>query len=422
MAETTGRWKKIVARVVLVMLAVVLVGAMLAYKAYEPLIANRWGWKMPPDDLTFPLTSRHAPGWEAAAAKADEILKTIRARTYAPSVSAAVLVDGEVVWAGTIGYANLEHSVPATPQTAYRIGSSSKAVTSVAMGTLLDQGRIDLDAPLSRYVPDVGGVLARITTRQAMSHTAGIRDYGACLCFPVIEYFNRRHYTSQRDTLRPIEHSKLLFEPGTGYSYTSLGYNLSGAVIESVTGQRFADFLAARVFKPLGMSASRADTGIPVEGEAVFYDVSLKGYKPVFPVDNTNKLPSGGILASPSDLVQIGQQMIRPTLFGTATRDLLATLTRLNDGSVLRQGYALGWRRNETTVRSGTKTTPMLHHHGTALGAVSHFEVYPEEGIAISLMMNVTQARFGPEAVDALVDLFLAERDKLQALPEKRAH
>jgi CubicO group peptidase (beta-lactamase class C family) len=282
------------------------------------------------------------------------------------------------------------------------------------MGTLLDQGKVDLDAPASRYVKGLDGVLAPITTRQAMSHTAGVRDYGACLCFPVIEYFNRRHFETQRGALRPIEHSKLLFAPGTGFKYTSYGYNLSGAVIEGVTGLRFAEFLASQVFTPLHMSSSRADTGTPIAREARFYDVVTGNYKPVFRVDNTIKLPSGGILASPSDLVRLGQQMIQPTLFGTATRDLLATPTKLKDGRVNGQNYTLGWRSHETKVRDGTQTTRQLHHHGTALGSISHFAVFPDEGVAVSLMMNVNQSRFGP-AADHLVDIFLAERDAKRA-------
>jgi CubicO group peptidase (beta-lactamase class C family) len=414
MAEGTGRWKRIVARIALGLLAFVLVAAVVAYKAYEPLIANRWGWKPVPPKLEYPLTAMHAPGWEAAGAKADDLLKIIRERTLAPSVSAAILVDGEVVWAGAVGYADLDRLIPATPQTAYRLGSSSKAVTSAAMGILLDQGKVDLDAPVSRYVKGLDGVLAPITTRQAMSHTAGIRDYGTCFCFPVIEYFNRRHYDTQRDALRPIENSKLLFAPGTSFAYTSNGYNLSGAVIEGVTGQRFPEFLATQVFTPLGMSSSRADTGEPIAREARFYDVVNGHYKPVFRVDNTIKLPSGGILASPSDMVRLGQQLIQPTLFATATRDLLSTPTKLKDGRVNRQSYALGWRNHETKVRNETQTTRELHHHGTALGSISHFSVYPEEGIAISLLMNVNQARFGP-AAGSLVDIFLEGRDAKRA-------
>lgn len=410
MTEGSGRWKRILARIALVTVAILVIAAALAYKAYEPLVVYRWGWKPVPQELEYPLAAMHAPGWEAAGAKADELLKVIRERTLAPSVSAAILVDGEVVWAGAVGYADMDRRTPATLQTAYRIGSSSKAVTSVAMGMLLEQGKVDLDAPVSRYVPDLQGVLAPVTTRQAMSHTAGVRDYGACLCFPVIEYFNRRHYETQRETLRPIERSELLFEPGMGFSYTSYGYNLSGAVIEGVTGERFADHLAAQVFTPLGMGSSRADSGKPVDREAVFYDVVEGRYKPVFRVDNTIKLPSGGILASPSDLVRLGQQMIQPTLFGVSTRDLLATPTTLKDGSVNRQNYALGWRSHEMKVRKETQATRVLHHHGTALGAVSHFAVYPEEGVAVSLMMNLSQARFGP-AADYLVDIFLEERD-----------
>jgi serine beta-lactamase-like protein LACTB, mitochondrial len=414
MAEGSGRWKRIVVRIALGFLAVALLVAVFAYKAYEPLIANRWGWKPVPAKLDYPLAAMHAPGWEAAGARADDLLKIIRERTLAPSVSAAILVDGEVVWAGAVGYADLGRRAPATPQTAYRLGSSSKAVTSVAMGTLLDQGKVDLDAPVSSYVKGLSGVLAPITTRQAMSHTAGIRDYGACLCFPVIEYFNRRHYNTQRDALRPIEHSKLLFAPGTGFSYTSYGYNLSGAVIESVTGRHFPEFLATQVFTPLGMNSSRADTGTPIAREAKFYDVVDGNYKPVFRVDNTIKIPSGGILASPADMVRLGQQMIQPTLFGTATRDLLAMPTKLKDGRVNKQSYALGWRSHEAKVRKETQTTRQLHHHGTALGSISHFAVYPEERVAVSLMMNVNQARFGP-AAGLLVDIFLEEREAKRA-------
>jgi serine beta-lactamase-like protein LACTB, mitochondrial len=414
MTEGTGRWRRIVARIALITLGVILLLAAMGYKAYEPLIASRWGTKPLPPQSDYALSGMHAPGWEAAGAKADELLKTIRERTLAPSVSAAILVDGELVWAGAVGYADIDQRIPATPQTAYRIGSSSKAVTSVAMGILLDQGKVDLDAPVSTYVKDLGGVLAPITTRQAMSHTAGIRDYGACLCFPVIEYFNRRHYDTQRDALRPIENSKLMFAPGTGFSYTSYGYNLSGAVIEGVTAERFSNFLATKVFTPLGMSSSRADTGTPIAREAVFYDVTNGRYKPVFRVDNTVKLPSGGILAAPSDLVRLGQQMIHPTLFSTATRDLLTTPTTLKNGKVNVQSYALGWRSHDTKVRNETQTTRELHHHGTALGAVSHFSVYPDEGVAVSLMMNVTQARFGP-AAGLLVDIFLDERDAKRA-------
>ena len=408
MAEQFARRRRIFTRIALIVLGVVAVALGVAFKLYEPLVANYWGWR-PVPAVEYPLTAVYAKGWESAGAKADEILKIIRERTRAPAVSAAISVDGEVVWAGAVGYADLGRLTPASTETAFRIGSSSKAVTSIAMGILLDELKVDLDAPVSRYVTDLTGPLAPITTRQAMSHTGGVRDYGACLCFPMLEYFNRRHYDTQREALQVIEHSALLFEPGKGFSYSSYGYNLSGAVLEAVTGTRFGDFLASRVFMPLGMNSSRADDGTPLPREAIFYDVVDGRYKPVFRVDNTIKLPSGGVLASPADLVRLGQQMIRPTLISESTRDLLARPTALTDGRINRQSYALGWRSHEMKVLNGTVATRVLHHHGTALGSISHFAVYPEEGVVVSLMMNTNQARFGPSA-DYLVDVFLNER------------
>lgn len=416
MAEVLVQRRPRLARFALLAMVPVVAALWLAFKLYEPFIAIFWGWK-PVPALEYPLRATHAPGWEGAGTQADELLKIIREQTRAPAVSAAISIDGQVVWAGAVGYADYDRRAPATPETAFRIGSSSKAITSVAMGTLLDEGKVDLDAPVSRYVARLTGPLAPITTRQAMSHTAGIRDYGTCLCFPLLEYFNRSHFDTQRETLTRIEDSPLLFEPGKEFSYSSYGYNLSGAVIEAVTGMRFSDFLASRVFTPLGMRSSRADNGTPLPHEATFYDVIEDGrYKPVFRVDNTIKLPSGGLLASPTDLVHLGEQMIRPTLISTATRDILARPTALADGTTNPQNYALGWRSHEWKLLNDSATTRVLHHNGVALGAVSHFAVYPEEGVVVSLMMNMSQARFGPFGPAAdLVDIFLKERNAKRA-------
>ena len=366
--------------------AVLVAAAMgLVFKLYEPLIVGPFGWAAMPNGA-FPSTSRSSGGGlSEAAARADGWLEEARFNLGAPALSAAVSIDGEVVWAGAAGFADLERQLAATPESVFRIGSSSKAVTSVAMGTLLDRNAVDLDAPVSAYIPDLAEPLASVTTRQAMSHTAGVRDYGACLCFPALEYFNRKHYRSQRDALRPFESDELLFAAGEGFAYSSFGYNVAGAVIESVTGARFADFLHAAVFEPLGMEASRAETGEPAEGLAVFYDIARPGlFKEVFRVDNSNKLPSGGLLSTPSDLARLGYQMIQPTLFDEEARDAL-----LPPGDAP-PFYGLGWRYQAETEFLGS-TTPRIHHHGTALGSTSHFTVYPEYGMVVSVMMNAGQ-------------------------------
>jgi CubicO group peptidase (beta-lactamase class C family) len=332
MAEASNRRGDGRLRIALAGILVVAVVSWLIFKLYEPLIVGPFGWAAMPEG-DFPVTTRTSGALPQAATRADAWVAEARRQIGAPAVSAAVSVGGEVVWAGAAGYADLEREIAAHPETVFRIGSTSKAVTSVAMGTLLDKDAVDLDAPVSSYMPGLAEPLATVTTRQAMSHTAGVRDYGTCLCFPVLEYFNRKHYETQRDSLRPFERDELLFPPGDGFSYSSYGYNVVGAVIESVTGERFADFL-------------------------------------------------------------------------DATRDLL-----LPPGDAP-PFYGLGWRYQvETEFLDGT--TPRIHHHGTALGSTSHFTVYPEYGMVVSLMMNAGQlpGRGLEPHAHALAEIFAAELD-----------
>ncbi|MDO9518752.1 MAG: serine hydrolase domain-containing protein [Pseudohongiella sp.] len=379
--------------------------AVAAFKLFEPVVVYNAGWRDLPD-AQYLVDSRHLTEWEDAAGKADAWLLESREKLGTPALSAAISIDGELVWAGAVGYSDLDAASTASPDTTFRIGSSSKAVTSVAMGVLIESGAIDLDAPISDYISDLSGPLSSVTTRQAMNHTAGVRDYGICLCFPIWEYYNRSYYETQRETLGIVEGSDLLFVPGERFFYTSYGYNVTGAVIESVTGKGFNDYLKDSVFVPLGLDGIRVDSGTPRATDAVFYELANGRFKPVFQVDNSNKLPSGGILATPSDLVQLGQQMIAPTLFSSDTRDQLVRRQFLADGEPNPQGYALGWRTGETQLLRGTITTPVYHHHGVAYGAVSHFSVYPQIGMVVSVMMNKNQGDF--DGVPAqLVDLFV---------------
>src|SRR5690606_40545333 len=193
--------------------------------------------------------------------------------------------DGERIWTGVAGFADLASSKPATASTVFRIGSSSKAVTSVAMGVLLAERSVDLDAPVSRYLPDLAEPLSSVTTRQAMSHTAGVREYGVCPCFPIWEYYSTKHYDSQREALQPFERSDLLFPPGEGFSYSSYGYNLAGAVIESVSGLAFGRFLRARVFDPLDMQSTHAADGHSLPETATFYELRAGLYRKRFDID-----------------------------------------------------------------------------------------------------------------------------------------
>lgn len=378
-------------------LVAVALGA-LSFKLFEPIFVWRLGWADLPAAATT-VDSQSTEEWAETARVLDRWLLEARDKLDTPSLSAAIAVDGETVWAGATGYADIDAKAAASPSTVYRLGSSSKAVTSVAMGVLIDTGAVDLDAPLSRFMPDLSTPLADVTVRQAMSHTGGVRNYALCLCFPVWEHLNRAHHDgTQRDTLKGFEKSPLLFAPGEGFAYTSLGYNALGGVIETVSGKSFKTHLEDAVWTPLGMTATGVEDGEPRAGLARFYEVEDRRYKLAFATDNSNKLPSGGMVATPSDMTRLGAAMIDASLFSETTRNLLIAPQPLNDGSANDQGYALGWRFNpEGEVNGGAIVTPRYSHHGTAQGSTSYFIVYPAYNLVISVMTNK-----GQTSLDAL--------------------
>lgn len=372
----------------------------LAFKLFEPIFVWRLGWADLPAAAAT-ADSQSTEEWAEASRDLDQWLLEAQNKLDAPSLSAAISVGGETVWAGAAGYADIAAKAPASPSTVYRLGSTSKAVTSVAMGALIDKGTVDLDAPLSRYMPDLSPPLAGVTVRQAMSHTGGVRNYRLCLCFPVWEHLNRKHHDGpQRDTLNGFEKAPLLFAPSEGFAYTSLGYNALGGVIEAASGKTLKAHLQGAVWTPLGMTTTGVEDSEARAGIAHFYEVEDGRYKPAFAVDNSNKLPSGGIVSTPADMTRLGAAMIEASLFSAATRDLLITPQLLKDGSETDQGYALGWRFNpKGEVKGGAIVTPRYSHHGTAQGATSYFVVYPDYDLVVSVMMNK-----GQTDLDALSD------------------
>lgn len=385
---TTPKRKRRLFTSVLV-IALIAPTAVLAFRLFEPVFVYRLDWAALPTgeypQQSETINEAFAPQAEAA----QRALANARAELDAPALSAAVAIDGQIVWRSAIGYSSVEARRPVDFDTRFRLGSTSKAVTSVAVGTLIDSGQINLDAPIQSYVPSFPEQRWPITLRQVMSHRAGVRDYGVCLCFPIWEHLNQRHFENIDAEVALVAHSPLLFEPGTSFAYTSLGYNLAGGAIEGASGQSFGVYLQRAVFAPLGMTQTGLDAVPGADaGIATFYEVENDAYKRAYPVDNSIRWPSGGILSTPSDMVRLGSAMLDDRLLSAATR---ATLVTVPEGGAEARGgsiYALGWRTGEWTLHNGSLSTLSYHHGGTAVGASSVFVVFPEYRMVVSLMMN----------------------------------
>lgn len=406
------------------LLAAFMVLAYVGFRLFEPVLVWNIGWReLPPSKPSdaSPDAQFIDQAWREVAPQAAQRLREAQARMQAPAISAAIAIDGNRVWAGAVGFADIAANQRITLDSRFRLGSTSKAVTAVALGTLLDAGRLDIDLPVGRYLPDLPEPLAAVTTRQAISHTAGVRNYGLCLCFPVWEHLNRRHFTSVRDALRVFENDPLQFPPGTGFAYSSYGANVAGAVIEAAAATPFLEYLDRAVFEPLEMHGGGGDLAdADVPGRVAFYETKERRYKSAFAVDNSIRWPSGGLIAAPSDMLLLGNAMLDDRLLSGATRKLLLTPQLLADGSANPQGYALGWRvSNEKKLFDGSVITRMYSHHGTAVGSTSYFAVYPEFGLVISLMMNKGQEEIAALAseADALVEIYVAERRRRSQTP-----
>lgn len=356
------------------LLALGAIGA-LAFKFFEPVFTYRSGWASLPGGAS--VTSETVdPERAKQTAVAAEALKAGRDKVNAPAMSAALSIDGKLVWRGAVGMADVERGLRANFDTRFRIGSTSKAVTAAGVGVLIDRGKLKLDQPIA-------GFPHAVTLGQVMSHRAGIRNYGMCWCFPVWEHQNRQRFRNINEQVAVVENSPLLFKPGTDFAYTSLGYNLAGTAIEQASGQPFVTFMDEAVFKPLGMTRTSLDE----TGAAGFYETESGRYKRAFAVDNSIRWPSGGIVSTPSDMVALGNVMLDDRLLTASTRKLLLSVPsegRTDDGRI----YAYGWRHSDWTLYDGKLKLDSYNHNGTAVGSTSVFVVLPEKRIVLSLMMN----------------------------------
>lgn len=396
-----GRW---------LALGLLLALAWLVFRLFEPVFTWTLGWHDLPGDEP-PAVGTSAPHWVGVAGRADALLREARGRLQAPALSAAVMVDGQQAWAGAVGLADAGTGKPVGLDARFRIGSSSKAVTAMALAVLMDEGRIDIDRSVRHYLPALPDHYQAVTPRLAISHLAGVPDYGLCLCFPVWEHRNRRHFESVTAALSVFQDRPLLAAPGSAFRYSSYGSNLAGAAIESAAGMPFNAFVEKAVFRPLAMADSAADLAGAADPRTVaLHEVEDGRWKYADPVDNSIRYPAGGMLSTPSDMVRLGQAFLADGLVGAGTRAQVLTPQTLADGSGSPQGYALGIRVSaEKSLFDGALVTRLWSHHGTAVGSTSYFAIYPDLGLVVSVMMNKGQTsleHLAPEA-DRLVELFL---------------
>ncbi len=349
---------------------------------------------------TAALAQAPAPSrYTDAIAHARLLAQAMTEESRTPGLSVAVGVDGEIVWSEGFGYASVEQRTPVWPETKFRIGSISKPLTAAALALLYEQGRLDLDAPVQRYVPTFPEKRWPITTRQVAGHLAGIRHYRNR------EFLSSRRYATVAEGLEIFQDDTLLFEPGTRYSYSSYGWNLLSAVVEGAAGENFLSYMRRHVFQPLGMThtvADHTDSIIPHRTEFYDRDNSRRVLNAPF-VDNSYKWAGGGFLSTPEDLVRFGMAHLEDGLLKRETVELFWTSQRNNAGDEI--GYGIGWR-----VRIDREGRRTVSHGGGSIGGTAFLLIFPEERVVVATVGNMSQAPNGYTPAWLIAEPFLKPR------------
>ncbi len=320
------------------------------------------------------------------AAGIESIIRREMSRQNIPMVTAAVAWNGRLAWASGFGYADLENKVPATVATVHRLGSIAKPITAVAALQLHEAGKLDLDAPVQRYVPEFPEKEAPVTARQLLCHQGGIRHYQS-----LDEVDSARHYEGLTPALGIFARDPLVAPPGTKFSYTTYGYNLLGAVIERSAGVPFTAYLKESVFGPAGMETARDDDAWAIiPNRARGYTKAENGeLLNCHLADTSNKIPGGGMIATASDLIRFALAVRdRKLLRNSETLREIWTPQKLADGKATE--YGLGWFVH---TANGMK---LVLHSGGQQGTSTILAMLPNRGAAVAILTNLERAELGP--------------------------
>ncbi len=312
-----------------------------------------------------------------------------------PGLAVAVAADGKIIWSEGFGFADLEKQMRVTATTRFRIGSVSKSLTAAGLALLVERGKLDLDAPVQKYVPAFPDKGAIITTRLLAGHLAGIRHYKG------EEFLLNKPFKNVREGLTIFENDPLVAPPGTKYSYSTYGFNLISAVMEVAAKQEFLSYMEQNVFRPLGMKDTRPDrAGANDPQRTQFYESDAQGRFVVSPtVDSSYKWAGGGFLSTPEDLVRFGSAHLQPGFLKKETLNQLFTSQRTSDGK--ETGYGMGW-----SILKDAQGHRILMHTGSSIGGTSVLLIHPDSKIVVAMICNHSRSPFSKEAREAIAELF----------------
>lgn len=337
------------------------------------------------------------------ARRVDAIVAQIVARPGAAGLSVAVARGDRIVIERGAGLADVVQKVPADAATIFRVGSVTKQFTAAAIMKLAEQGKLRLDDPLAKYVPDFDTGGRTVTIRQLLNHASGIPNYTAQRAFG--GDFATRTDLRRIDILNLVRGVPFDFEPGAGWRYSNTGYYLLGLVTEKASGRSYPEFLRNELLRPLGLAHTLYDAGTPVPHSAVGYtvDPATRERKPARLINMIGPFSAGAIASTAGDLLRwqvalTGGRVVQRASFA----QMIGSTVKMGQGDA---AYGFG------LIADTMAGQRHIWHNGGIDGFNSVVSWFPDLGLRTAVISN--SEALPSQTVEAIIVRALISNDPL---------
>jgi len=325
----------------------------------------------------------------------DSIAKDVIKEDGTPGMSIAVAKGSEIIHAKGYGYADITDKKKAKSDHIYRIGSVTKQFTSAAIMQLVEQGKINLDDPLTKYVPDFPSPGENVTVTHLLQHTSGIRSYTNLASFMRLI----KEPTTHQQLIDIVSEVEFDFQPGEEFRYNNSGYYLLGVIIEQVSGQTYADYLKDHVYPKAGLT----DTGYganeyPTPQHARGYMLANKKFKDERYMDMSRPFAAGSLESTVEDLMRWNYALRNGKVVSAESYEMMTTNGTLNNGEKIQYGFGL--------FVGEMDGRPMVQHGGGIHGFSCMMAYFPDEDVALAVLTNLRQGHGGQITMNIAKELF----------------
>lgn len=309
----------------------------------------------------------------------DKRIDDLLSRHYPPQAPGAVVIvaeAGRLIHRQAYGLADVSRQQALQPAMIFRIGSLSKQFTAAAVMLLIERGLLSLHDDIGRFLPDYPAQGRRITVEHLLNHTSGIP------CYTELDEFDELMATPHTvwALIDLFKSAPLQFAPGSGWSYSNSGYCLLGAIIEAVSGQSYASFMAQQVFEPLGMSATAVEGDQPALARVSGYSVEDDVVCEAAPIDMSVPFAAGDLLSNVDDLLRWENAIATGRLLGASAWQKMFSPCQLADGSA--GSYGFGFEIQDF------QSNRLIDHDGGINGFASYMARVPEQGLFLAILAN----------------------------------